>query len=252
MSVQRERTATVRCRHCRRLSPAYKQSCPNCLAELHPDPVEMLDTVVEALAQGRHLPRPAHVKAFAEPGGCTLLRLVPRGGLVFVGAPGWIEAHVVGADHRAVTPLHCLDLDGAMLFRLERYAAAENAVVAFDDAGAPLATFLQGPGIFDRSMDVRDETTAPVGRFAPARRSPDGFELTETGGGCVAACRVSDVESGGWIDDEWALRHAADRVPLRPLGVVAMVLAAKVLLGRPTPAAASRLSSDDHEVLLSD
>src|SRR5205085_392446 len=123
------------------------------------------------IAAGRHVPRPASVKAFAGDADCTLLRLVARGGLAYVGGSGWIEAHVVGQDHRAAAPLTCLDLDGMALFRLERYGAADNAVVAFDPGGAPLATFLQGPGLLDRSIDVRDETTAPVAVLRGARDS---------------------------------------------------------------------------------
>jgi len=228
-------SATVRCRHCRRLSPAYKQSCPNCLAELHPNPADVLDSVATMLAQGRHLPRPASVPAFGKGPACTLLRLVPGGGLVLVGGVGWIEAHVVGHDHNARPPLSCLDLDGSTLFRLERYGAADNAVVAFDGDGAPIATFLQGPGLFDRALDVRDETTAPVARLRPAAEGEAAFELVETGGGLLARCDGEDVEHDGWVDDEWTLHHVADRVPLPRLSLVALALAAKVLLGRPAP-----------------
>ena len=192
-----------------------------------------------ALADGRHVPRPDHVPAFAETRACTLQRLVPCGGLAFLGAAGWIEAHVVGADHRAVAPLHCLDLDGSTLFSVERYGAADNAVVAFDGSGAPLATFLQGPGIFDRAIDVRDATTVPIGRLQQTRRA-GGFGLIRTDGRVLAECRMDDVERGGWIDDEWTLRDTSDHMPLRPLAVVAMVLAGKVLLGRPTPAPIAR------------
>jgi hypothetical protein len=228
-------SATVRCRHCRRLSPAYKQSCPNCLAELHPNPADVLDSVAAMLAQGRHLPRPDSVPAFAQSGDCTLLRLVPGGGLALVGDVGWIEAHVVGRDHNARPPLSCLDLDGSTLFRLERYGAADNAVVAFDGAGAPIATFLQGPGVFDRSLDVRDETTAPVARLRPAPHGEAAFELVETGGEVLARCEGEDVEHDGWVDDEWTLREVADRNPVSRLALVALTLAAKVLLGRTAP-----------------
>ena len=229
-------SATARCRHCRRLWPAYKQTCPNCLAELHPDPVEVIDSVAALLAQGRHLPRPEGVKAFSDSPNCTVLRLVPGGGLVIVGGAGWIEAHVVGHDHRAAPPLGCLDLDGSTLFRLERYAAADNAVVAFDSDGAPLATFLQGPGALDRGLDVRDETTAPVARLRPTAHREDAFDLVETGGGMLARCDADDVETEGWIDDEWTLHHVAQNVPLPRLGLAALTLASKVLLGRPVPA----------------
>ena len=62
----------------------------------------------------------------------------------------------------------------------------------------------------------------------------DGFELVETGGGSLAAMGRSDHEIDGWIDDQWWLQPAG-RLPLRRLAAVAMVLAAKVLLGRPWP-----------------
>jgi hypothetical protein len=232
----------VRCRHCRRLSPAYQQSCRNCLAELHPNPADVLDSVASMLAQGRHVPRPDSLPAFAKGPDCTLLRLVPGGGLALVGNVGWIEAHVVGHDHRARPPLSCLDLDGSTLFRLERYGAADNAVVAFDRDGAPLATFLQGPGLLDRALDVRDETTAPVARLRPAPRGEAAFELVETGGGLLARCDGDDVEQDGSVDDEWTLHSVAERVPLPQLALVALPLAAKVLLGRPIPAELVRRS----------
>jgi hypothetical protein len=55
----------------------------------------------------------------------------------------------------------------------------------------------------------------------------------------VAVARVSwsDQESDGWVDDEWSLRLLVppDELPLRPLAAVALLLAAKVLLGRAAP-----------------
>jgi hypothetical protein len=194
------------------------------------------------LAQGRHLPRPDSVGAFATRADYTLLRVVPGGGLAVVGSVGWIEAHVVGRDHNARPPLSCLDLDGSTLFRLERYGAADNAVVAFDGQGAPLATFLQGPGVFDRALDVRDETTAPIARLRPAARGDAAFELVETGGGLLARCEGEDVEHDGWVDDEWTVREVADQIPVPRLSLVALALAAKVLLGRPAPAELVRRS----------
>jgi hypothetical protein len=78
---------------------------------------------------------------------------------------------------------------------------------------------------------VRDETSAPVARLVGRR---DGFDLVETGGGTLATMGRSDHEIDGWIDDQWWLQPAG-RLPLRRLAAVAMVLAAKVLLGRPWP-----------------
>ncbi|MDP1807127.1 MAG: hypothetical protein Q8K72_18265, partial [Acidimicrobiales bacterium] len=90
-------------------------------------------------------------------------------------------------------------------------------------------------------MDVRDETSAPVARLVQRR---EGFDLTETGGGTLAGMGRSDHEIDGWIDDQWWLQPAG-RLPLRRLGAVAMVLAAKVLLGRSWPARAGAEPEDE-------
>ena len=219
--------ATVRCRHCGRDWPAAMASCPNCLAELRPDPDAALEAMGRILAMGGHLPRAAGTAPFADGPACTLLRLAARGPLVYIGAHGLIQAAVAGSEGRAVPPLSCTD-GGDVLFRLEPYEPAEAAAVAIGADGAALATFLgSGTGI-----DVRDETSAPVARLIRRR---DGYDLVETGGGTLATMGRSDHEIDGWIDDQWWLAPAG-RLPLRRLGAVAMVLAAKVLLGRAWPA----------------
>lgn len=201
-------------------------SCPNCLAELRPDPEAAAEAMGRILAMGGHLPRAAGTPPFADGPACTLLRLAARGPLIYIGSDGLIQAAVAGSEGRAVPPLACTDA-GDLLFRLVPYEPAEAAVVALGAGGAALATFLRsGTGI-----DVRDETSAPVAHLARRR---DGFDLVETGGGTLAAMGRSDHEIDGWIDDQWWLQPAG-RLPLRPLAAVAMVLAAKVLLGRPWP-----------------
>jgi hypothetical protein len=201
-------------------------SCPNCLAELRPDHEAALEAMGRILAMGGHLPRAAGTAPFADGPACTLLRLVGRGPLVYIGSDGLIQAAVAGSEGRAVPPLACTDA-GDVLFRLVAYEPAEAAVVATGAGGAALATFLRsGTGI-----DVRDETSAPVGRLVRRR---DGFDLVETGGGTLGAVGRTDHEIEGWVDDQWWLQPAG-RLPLRRLAAVAMVLAAKVLLGRPWP-----------------
>jgi hypothetical protein len=112
-----------------------------------------------------------------------------------------------------------------------------DGLVAFDGDGAPLATYLRaGSGI-----EVRDETSAPVAALGP---DPAGYTLVETGGGVLATCGTSDVENGDWVDDQWWLSAPSGDLPLKPLAAVGMVLAAKVLFGRPTP---SRVWRDDEE-----
>ena len=218
--------ATVRCRHCGRDWPATMASCPNCLAELRPDPEAALEAMGRILAMGGHLPRAAGTAAFADGPACTLLRLAGRGPLVYIGADGLIQAAVAGSEGRAVPPLTCQDA-GDVLFRLEPYEPVEAAVVAVGAGGAALGTFLRAAN----GIDVRDETSAPVARLVRGR---DGFDLVETGGGPLATMGRTDHEIDGWIDDQWWLQPAG-RLPLRRLGAVAMVLAAKVLLGRPWP-----------------
>jgi hypothetical protein len=214
-------------------------SCPNCLAELRPDPEAALEAMGRILAMGGHLPRAAGTVPFADGPACTLLRLAGRGPLVYVGSDGLIQAAVAGSEGRAVPPLACTDA-GDVLFRLLPYEPAEAAVVAVGVDGAALATFLQsGTGI-----DVRDETSAPAARLVRRR---DGFDLVETGGGTLGTVGRSDHEIDGWIDDQWWLRPAG-RIPLRRLAAVAMVLAAKVLLGRPWPARAGAEPTEEHDL----
>lgn len=219
--------ATVRCRHCGKEWPATMQSCPSCLAELHPDPEAAMAAMGRVLAAGGHLHRPYGVAPFAGGPGCTLLRLVARGPMVFTGDDGLVEASVAGADLRAAPPLACNDGDD-VLFRLLAYEPAERAVVAVGADGAALATYLRT----STGIEVRDETSAPVAKVVRRRGQ---FELVETGGAVLGTLGSSDAELDGWIDDQWWLHPTAGDPPLRPLALVALVLAAKVLLGRPAP-----------------
>lgn len=232
---------TVRCRHCDRDWPARMQSCPNCLAELRPDPAAAAEAMSDILAAGGHLFRPDGVAPFASGPDCTLARLSPRGGLVLTDAAGLVEASVVGADIAAAPPLACHDLDGSTLFRLEPYEAAPRALVAIGGDGAPIATYLRN----GRRIDVRDETSAPVARFAPV--AGGDWSLAETGGGVLASCWVADEDHDGWVDDQWSLRQVADRMPLKVLGAVGLVLAAKVMVGRAQPVRAGADREDDDD-----
>jgi hypothetical protein len=214
------------------------QSCPTCLAELVVDPARAADMLAITLARGFYPARAAGAVPFEQGVGCTLLRARPQASLIFVGDDGFLEAHVDGHDHRALPPLACRDLDGEVLFRLARYQAADDALVAYGADGAPIGTYLPRPGMVHPAIDVRDETSAPVATLCAARDwAGHGFDLVRTGGLVVARVGQVDVENDGWVDDEWSLRPivAAGDLPLRPLAAVALVLAAKVLLGRPAP-----------------
>lgn len=241
--------ATVVCRHCAAVCPARMQSCPNCLGELRLDPTRVADAMVSALASGRRLPRPPGSLPFARGLNCSLLRTAARASLIYCGPDDLMEATVEGDDHRAITPLRCVDFDGSVLFRLERYEAAEDATVALSADGAPLGTYLRADlprtglaGAFAVGLQVRDETSAPAATLRPTRRPDDDFELAETGGNVLATCARVDAELDGWIDDQWSLRVEAE-LPLRPLAAVALLLAAKVLLGRPSPTPVSEQPS---------
>ncbi len=226
--------ATVACPHCHRDWPARMQSCPDCLGELRPDPDAAARAYAAVLAVGGHLPRPADRPPFALGPACALLRTAPRSSLLYIGPDELLEATVDSRGHAAVAPMRCHDLDGAPLFDLTRYEAADAALVAVDSAGAPLATFLRRGG----DLDVRDETSAPVARM---RRVRGGYALDETGGEELASVLVSDIGLGEdphrVVDDQWSLDPRGE-LPLRPLGAVALLLAGKALLGRARPAPA--------------
>ena len=209
--------ATVRCPHCHRDWPARMQSCPSCLGELRPDPDGAVEAMTAVLSRGARLPRPAGRPPFALGVGCSLLRTAPHSSLLYVGPDELVEA-TMGDD------LRCEDVDGALLFRLRPYEAAAQALVALDPGGAPLGTYLRRAG----GLDVRDETSAPAARL---RRAEGGYALVETGGGEVASVLVTVVPVGdGWLDEQWTLVPAA-RIPLRPLGAVALLAAGRHLLG---------------------
>ena len=244
-------TATSRCRHCGREWPARMQSCPDCLAELNPDPTRMADGLGITLARGFYPSRPAGSAPFALGPACTLLRARPNSSLIFVDDEGFLEAHVEGADHRAVPPLACVGLAGDELFRIERYHAADDALVAYGPDGASIATFLRRQAGARPLIDVRDETGAPVAalRVAPGGVGA-GLVLVETGGGDLARVTYGEYDNEGWVDDEWSLRPLVrlDRLPLQPMAAVALVLGAKVLLGRVSPARVQSPGRFEHEL----
>jgi len=219
-------------------------SCPNCMAELRPDPVHVVEALSRVLSAGGHLYRPDDVPPFADGPACTLLRLSGRASLVFVGPSGLVEAVVTGSAVRATPPLTCLNHDGSVLFRLAAYEPRVGAVVAFGADGAALATYLAT----GRSIDVRDETSAPVASLV---RRAERFQLVETGGGVLAEVGSIEAEVDGWVDDQWWLQPGLDgrKLPLRPLAAVALVLAAKVLLGRQSPPRATAAKGEPHEYL---
>lgn len=225
--------ATITCPECGHVCPARMQSCTSCLALLRPAEVDHTEDVTRLLAHGLRMHRPAGREPFASGPGCSVLRLRPDGPLVVCGVDGLIEANVDGPGIAARPPLTCAT-DGTLLFRLERYAAVDHAVVAIGADRAPLATFLRTGGLLEPGLDVRDETSAPVARLEPGTN-----RLVETGGDVIANLDRAEIEDEAddalWVDDQWSLSAVAPSVPLRPLALVALTVAAKVLLGRPEP-----------------
>lgn len=239
--------ATVVCPECGQVCPARMQSCTGCLALLRPEEVDLGPDLVRSLASGRRMHRPAFRAPFAEGPGCDLLRLSPTAPLVICGVDGLIEANLVGPGIRARPPLACA-ADGETLFRLDVYRAASRAVVAVGPDGAAIATFLRGGGPLGQRIDIRDETSAPVARFEPVPRG-SGFQVVETGGEAVGVGSRTDVDDGLWIDDQWSLSPTTTDLPMRPLAFVALVVAAKVLLGRPEPVRAREQEAPDPDPL---
>lgn len=111
-------------------------------------------------------------------------------------------------------------------------------------AGGPACTLLRLRGrgrlAFLGTDGLVEATIAGPG--APGR-----FELVETGAGVLGTVGTAAAEQDGWLDDQWWFQPApaVDRRPLRDLAAVALVLAAKVLFGRPAPVRVQRASVED-------
>jgi hypothetical protein len=227
--------ATITCPECGHVCPARMQSCPSCLALLRPpDDADVEADISRLLASGLRMHRPASRAPFALGPACSLLRLRSRGGLVLCGGDGLIEANVDGPGIRARPPLVCVT-EGATLFRLDVYEAAEAAVVAVGADGAAIGTYMRHGRLLSQQIEIRDETSAPVARLQPARQG-GGFQIVETGGQVIGTADRTDIEDDEWIDDQWSVTPAsAADLPMRPMAFVAIAVAAKVLLGRAEP-----------------
>jgi hypothetical protein len=209
------------------------QSCTSCLALLRPSEVDLTEDVTRMLSRGLRMHRPTGREMFANGLGCSLLRLHPEGPMVICGSDGLIEANLSGRDNAARLPLSC-STDGKTLFRLEAYEAASRSLVAIDADGAAIGTYLRTGGLLDERFDIRDETSAPVARFEPVPRGI-GFQIVETGGDVIAHATRMDVQDDSWVDDHWSLSPASPRLPMDPMGFVALIVVAKVMFGRAEP-----------------
>lgn len=238
--------ATIVCPECGHVCPTRMQSCTSCLALLRPGEVDLTEDVARMVAHGMRMHRPSGREPFEAGPACTLLRLRPRGPMVLCGADGLVEANLAGPGILARPPLRCTT-DGALLFRVVPYEAADHALVAIGADGAALGTYLRSGGLLSAEIDIRDETSAPVARLE--RGELDGrFRVVETGSNdTIAMVDQVDVEGDSWIDDQWSLTPTDEAPPLDGLALVALVVAAKVLLGRAEPVPVRERADDEDE-----
>ena len=197
----------MRCLWCHKDVDAGWAVCPDCGGEL-----------VSDLTTGQALPayRPAGAKPFDPFVVASVRRMTASGPLVVLGVDGRIEANLVPIRDA----VGCRDLDGPLLFRLQRYLPVNDAVVAFTGDGEPLATFL--PDGFDIAM--RDGTSAPIATLRQEQGTTDNYDLMETGGKRrLASLWRQDYELGEVIDDQWTLLSDGD-LPVDALALVALLV----------------------------
>ena len=123
---------------------------------------------------------------------------------------------------------------GEELFRLERYQAAADALVAFGADGAPIGTYLSRPAASGRHRRPGRDQRPGGGPAAAATRGPATPSTWSAPAGRRWPGWICRRRTDGWVDDQWSLRPliAGRRPPAAPLAAVALLLAAKVLLGR--------------------
>ena len=237
----------VACASCGHLCDEAMSNCPQCLTMLRTAKAgERLDEgLVQLLASGARMLRPATVEAFRDGPYCELTRFDGESSLVLAGRDNLVEAYVGSRGNRAVVPMFTRDVNGEKLFRLSVYEASPRSLVAFDPQDTPLAIY-QREDTGRRSMLVRDETSAPAARLVATRHGEFDYELIETGGGVLAGVSVNDTS---WLDDAWRLHKIVDRLPFTLFGAIGMLLAAKVFFGRIEPEAPP---SDDDEASVTD
>jgi hypothetical protein len=191
--------------------------------------VETRRTFARCIECGRNLDRkdpplwvvPAGTVPFADTADCSLRRRRHDGALWYAGFDGLFAATMVGG--------RCVALDGTVLFATHPYGPGGPESIAVtdpDDGDRPL-----GAHVVERAVppviEVRDETSAPVGRLT-------GGTLTETGGGVVATVVRRRVElPDRWVDDEWVLDATRDLPTLDRRALVAVLLVCRALLSLP-------------------
>jgi hypothetical protein len=227
--------AAIACVNCGHLCDAEMVSCPECLATVRSVTGGRLDEgLVQLLAAGTRMLRPASVESFRDGPYCELTRFDAKSSLVLAGRDNLVEAYVGSRGNRAAVPMFVRDTSGEKLFRIATYDAAPRSLVAFDPNDTPIAIYQRDDVSGRRSMLIRDETSAPAARLNAVFHGEFDYELIETGAGILAGVSVNDTS---WFDDAWRLHKVADRLPFKLFGAIGMLLAAKVFFGRIEPEA---------------
>jgi hypothetical protein len=223
-----DRFGTVTCPQCHREVQTWKKFCPNCYASMNVK-ADLMDLIVHG-----ELLRPAGSPAFSSGIDCTLTRRWLHRGLVFVGPEGMIEAFVK-YEGEMILPLRCIDIDGDLFFSIEKYPPIEDALVALDSLGAPIATYIQHS--LKHTIEVRDQASAPVAHMEIAGASSRwAYELLDTNGMLLAGITVyNELVGEEYIDDSWTLRPRTEKRPLSDFAMLGLLLVAKVLYGQAEP-----------------
>ena len=207
----------MRCLWCHKDVVAGWALCPDCGSTLEAGP-----------AGERMVPqyRPASEKPFDPFVIASVRRMTPTGPLVVLGKNERVEANLIPAADAVV----CRDLNGPVLFRLQKYRPVGGGVVAFTDDGAPIATYLPTA---EGTLEVRDSATAPVATLVAGRDGGTSCDLMERGGKQrLATCWASAYQIGEWVDEHWFVMPTADgRLPLTTLALVALPVVCHAWLG---------------------
>lgn len=241
--------AELVCAHCGHPCRATMETCPACLTLLHEDATnERVDEgIVRLLASGTRLIRPAKLPLFRDGPSCALTRFTPEGGMILSGRDALVEAYIDSPSNRAVSPMFCRDVTGDKLFRLAPYEASPRSLVAFDEHDAPLAIYQRHENPLERSLLVRDETSAPAARLQPSASARFDYELVETGGPVIAGVMARDEVSQDWVDDTWSLHQVGSQLPFKLFGAIGILLAAKTFFGRVEPESLKNHSRDKND-----
>jgi hypothetical protein len=222
-------------------------ACPNCFTAIGSDGdgPRIEDGMVQLLTSGTRLIRPAKFERFRDGPSVTLARFGMQGSLVLTGRDYFIEAYVETPNNQATIPMECRDVTGEPLFRVAKYEASPRSIVAIDAHGTPIAIYQRHESMMNRSMLVRDETSAPAARLQPSTTDRFDYELIETGGTAIAGVMVHNEETADWSDDVWSLQQVGKRLPFKLFGSIGILLAAKVFFGQTLPTSAPKDSSEN-------